>query len=221
MNSASDESLTSAGAAYVFVRSGTTWTQHAYLKASNTGEFDGFGQSVGVSGDTVVVGAQREDSGTTGVDSSSDENVLDAGAAYVFVRSGTSWSEQAYLKASNPGRNALFGNSVSISGDAVVVGAHFEDSLTIGVNSTPNEDGEKVGAAYLFVRSGSTWRQRAYLKAGFARSEHNFGSSVAVSGDTVVAGAMEEGSGTTGVNSLPDESASSAGATYILSLIHI
>ena len=77
--------------------------QQAYLKASNTGTGDYFGCSVAVSGDTVVVGAFQEDSSTTGVNSTPDEGAVDAGAAYVFVRSGGVWIQQAYLKASNTG----------------------------------------------------------------------------------------------------------------------
>ena len=100
----SDNSAADAGAAYVFVRSGTTWSQQAYLKASNTGAGDYFGCSVAVSGDTVVVGAYGEDSSATGVNGNqADNSATDAGAAYVFVRSGTTWSQQAYLKASNTG----------------------------------------------------------------------------------------------------------------------
>ena len=85
----------------MFVRSGTSWSQQAYLKASNTEDGDQFGYSVAVSGDTVVVGA-IEDSSATGVNGDqTDNNARSSGAAYVFVRSGTTWSQQAYLKASN------------------------------------------------------------------------------------------------------------------------
>ena len=118
-----------------------------------------------VSGDTVVVGAHAEDSSTTGVDSTPDEGALNSGAAYVFTRSGTTWSQQAYLKASNPGAYDWFGTSVAVSGDTVVVGAYLEDSSTIGVNSAPNELASDSGAAYVFTRSGTTWSQQAYLKA--------------------------------------------------------
>ena len=81
----SDNNSPEAGAVYVFVRSGTTWSQQAYLKASNTGTFDYFGWSAAVSGDTVVVGAWKEDSSATGVNGNpSDNSASDAGAAYVF-----------------------------------------------------------------------------------------------------------------------------------------
>ena len=82
-----------------------------------------------VSGDTVVVGAYREDSNATGVNGNQNDNsAADSGAAYVFVRNGTTWSQQAYLKASNTGAGDRFGWSVAVSGDTVVVGAPAEDS---------------------------------------------------------------------------------------------
>jgi hypothetical protein len=217
VNSTSDESAIGAGAAYVFVRSGTTWTQQAYLKAHQVTAYDQFGVSVAVSGDTVVVGASAEDSSTTGVTVSGtpNESASDAGAAYVFVRSGTTWSQQAYLKADQVTAGDLFGGSVAVSGDTVVVGASAEDGSTTGVNSTANELASNAGAAYVFVRSGTMWTQQAYLKAGNTGANDSFGTSVAVSGDTVVVGAISEDSGTTGVNSTPDESASGAGAAYV------
>ena len=215
VNSTPDESVSGAGAAYVFVRSGTTWTQQAYLKASQVTATDTFGISVAVSGDTVVVGAYLEDSSTTGVDSTPNESALDAGAAYVFVRSGTTWSQQAYLKASQVTAADQFGISVAVSGDTVVVGARNEDSSTTGVASTPTESASNAGAAYVFVRSGTAWSQQAYLKASQVTASDRFGWSVAVSGDTVVVGAYGEDSSTTGVNSTPDESAADAGAAYV------
>ncbi len=106
------------------MRSGNTWSQQAYLKASNTGAGDQFGLSVAVSGDTLVVGAAYEDSNATGVGGEQGNNsASDAGAAYVFVRSGNTWSQQAYLKASNTGADDLFGCSVAVFGDTLVVGA--------------------------------------------------------------------------------------------------
>ena len=129
-NSASD-----SGAAYVFVRNGVTWTQQAYLKASNTDAGDLFGYSVAVSGDTVVVGAYGEDSNATGVNGDqTDNSARDSGAAYVFVRNGGTWTQQAYLKASNTDGGDGFGYSVAVSGDTVVVGAFGEDSNATGIN---------------------------------------------------------------------------------------
>ncbi len=221
VNSTPIESASSSGAAYVFTRSGTTWSQQAYIKASNTGAGDGFGRSVAVAGDTVVIGADREDSSTTGVNSTPNESAYDSGAAYVFTRSGTTWSQQAYLKASNTGGSLFngdsFGESVAVSGDTVVIGAPGEDSSTTGVNSTPNEGASYSGAAYVFARNGTTWSQQAYFKASNTEGNDSFGISVAVSGDTVVVGALNENSSTTGVNSTPNESASGSGsgAAYV------
>src|SRR4030095_14619064 len=116
-------------------------------KAHQVSSNDFFGYSVAVSGDTGVVGAYQEDSSTTGVNSTPDENTLDAGAAYVFVRNGTNWTQQAYLKAHQVNAQDYFGISVAVSGDTVVVGAFLEDSSTTGVNSTPNENAVNAGAA--------------------------------------------------------------------------
>jgi len=175
-----------SGAGYVFVRTSGTWSQQAYLKASNAGKSDQFGASVAIDGDTVVVGAQGEDSNATGVNGteSDDSGFGDSGAAYVFVRSSGTWTQQAYLKASNTGANGYFGWSVAVSGDTVVVGAVYE-----------SYEFSQSGAAYVFVRTSGKWSQQAYLKASNAGTDYYFGSSVAISGDTVVVGEMHESYG--------------------------
>jgi len=213
-----DNSARQAGAAYVFVRSGTTWSQQAYLKASNTEEVDSFGWSVAISGDTVIIGAVLEDSDATGVNGDqTDNSATDSGAAYVFVRSGTTWSQQAYLKASNTGAGDQFGWSVAIFGDTVVVGALNESSDATGVNGDQTNDFAFLsGAAYVFVRSGTTWSQQAYLKASNTDAVDRFGVSVAIFGDTVVVGALFEASSATGVNGdQTDNSAPNSGAAYV------
>ena len=214
----SNNSLSSSGAAYVFVRSGTTWSQQAYLKASNPGAADEFGSSLAVSGDTVVVGAPREDSNATGVNGDQSNNLaLQAGAAYVFVRSGTTWSQQAYLKASNTGSSDGFGVTVAVSGDTVVVGATGESSNATGVDGDQsNNSAIGAGAAYVFTRNGTTWSQQAYLKASNTGAGDTFGHSVFVSGDTLAIGARGEDSNATGVNGdQSNNSASDAGAVYV------
>jgi hypothetical protein len=217
----SDDSSFRAGAAYVFVRSGTSWSQQAYLKASNTGKRDAFGFSLSVSDDTVVVGAYGEASNATGVNGDQAFNGSpDAGAAYVFVRGGPSWSQQAYLKASNTRLGDIFGLSVSVSGDTVVVGAPYEYSNATGVNGDQSDNSaDYSGAAYLFVRVGTTWSQQGYLKASNTNAEDVFGGSVSVAGDTVVVGAPGEDSSATGVNGdQSDNSADRAGAAYVFTL---
>jgi trimeric autotransporter adhesin len=118
--------------ALVLAAASSDWSgiQEAYLKASNTGAADQFGRSVAVSDDTVVVGAFSEDSSATGVNGDTSNNsASSAGAVYVFVRNGSTWSQQAYLKASNTEANDLFGHAVAISGETIVVGAFMEDKL--------------------------------------------------------------------------------------------
>lgn len=215
VNPPSDELAAEAGAAYVFVRNHGVWTQQAYLKASNTQAGDFFGRSVAISGDTIVVGAYQEDGSGTGVNSASDELASSAGAAYVFVRNANVWIQQAYLKASNTGTLDMFGSSLSVSGDTIIVGASAEDGSGAGVNPASDELMTSAGAAYVFTRSGSTWSQQAYLKASNPGANDNFGVYVAVSGDTIAVAAVgEDGSGT-GSNPPPDELAPDSGAAYV------
>ena len=144
---------------------GAAITQQAYLKASNTQEGDRFGAAVAMSGDTLVIGADEEDSNARGVNGSQSNNdAQDAGAAYVFVRNGTTWTQEAYLKPSNtrapaPGQSgSAFGAAVAISGDTLVVGAPNESSSATGVNGNQNDNNAWYsGAAYIFVRSGTNW----------------------------------------------------------------
>ncbi len=160
-----------SGSAYVFIRSGGTWTQQAKLTALDAAAGDRFGTSVSVSGDTAVIGAYNDDGGT--------------GSAYVFVRSGTTWTQQVKLTASDAAADDLFGYSVSVSGDTAVVAARYDDG--IGTNS---------GSAYVFVRSGTTWTQQAKFTASDAAAQDYFGTSVSVSGDTAVIGAYNDDGGT-------------------------
>ena len=196
-------------AAYVFVRSGGTWSQQACLKTSDSeggvlggfGGFGGSGSSVAISGDTVVVGATE--------------------VAYVFVRTGDSWSQQADLKVSNPGEFDGFGASVAVSGDTVVVGAYGESSSTKGLNGNQaNNRARNSGAAYVFTRSGGNWSQRAYLKASNTGPSDEFGGFVAISGSTIISGAIGEDSSTSGINTVPNDTgtANDSGAAYIFAL---
>ncbi len=222
VNSVPNQASTQAGAAYVFSISTASYdvVQLAYLKASNTGAGDRFGSAVSISGVTVAVGAPREDSGTAGVNPASNEESTDSGAAYVFVMNGNTWSQQAWFKASNPGAGDEFGSSVSVSRDALVVGAPKEDSGSAGINSTPNENAANAGAAYVFTRSSATWSQQAYLKASHPGAGDEFGRAVAVfslaswSNKVVVGAPMEDGSGT-GINPPVNENAPDSGAVYV------
>ena len=178
-----DTGGSNAGAAYVFTRSGTSWSQQAKLVASNAGAGDQFGYSVAIDGDTIVAGANNEDTGAQ-----------DTGSAYVFTRSGTTWSQQAKLVASDAQAGDYLGWSVGISGDTIVVGAFGEDT-----------GGSYAGAAYVFTRSGTTWSQQAKLVASDAQANDYLGrGEIGISGDTIVVGAYRE-----------DAGGSDAGAAYV------
>jgi len=213
-----DNTAVSSGAAYVFIRKGASWSQEAYLKASNADSGDYFGASVALSGDTLVVGARNEASGAAGVDGNQEDNTAPySGAAYVFVRNGSVWSQQAYLKASNATKFDGFGDSLALSGDTLVVGAPYERVDSTGVNGSQAEiSGLQSGAAYVFIRNGSDWNQHAYLKASNTGVNDRFGYSLALSGDTVAVGADCEASAAMGVNGDQlDNSADKSGAVYV------
>jgi hypothetical protein len=151
-------SNTSAGAAYVFVRNGSAWTQQAFLKASNPGKEDWFGVRIAISGDgnTVAVSAPNEDSASKGINGKQDdESAMEAGAVYVFSRTGTTWVQLAYVKASNTRSGDEFGSSIGLSrdGKAMIVGARGEDSGAKGLNGNQADSSVRdAGAGYLFVR---------------------------------------------------------------------
>ncbi|HQW82557.1 MAG TPA: FG-GAP repeat protein, partial [Pseudomonadota bacterium] len=217
-----NNSATNAGAVYVFERSGTSWSQQAYLKASNTDAFDYFGYSVAIFDNTLLVGAFNEDSNSTSIDGDQGNNAAtNAGAAYVFERSGSSWSQQAYLKASNTNAYDYFGYSVAISGDTVVVAARDEDSNSTGIDGDQgNNAASASGAAYVFVRDSGNWSQQTYLKASNTGADDNFGFSVAISGDTAVIGATDEDSNSTIINGDQGNNAASyAGAAYVFQVL--
>ena len=156
------------GAAYVFVNSGTTWTQQAKLLASDAASGDNFGSDVGIYESTIIVGAYKNDDGGT-----------DSGSAYIFVRSDSSWSQQAKITAADAGAGDWFGSNVSIYGDSVVVGAWFESS--------------QVGAAYVFTRTGTSWSQQAKLIGSDTLSNRR-GYSVSIYDDYVMVGAYTDSS---------------------------
>jgi len=214
----SNNSAKDAGAAYVFVRSGGGWIQQAYLKASNTEEGDQFGSSVAISGDTIIIGAIGEDSAAAGLNGDqADNSKPDAGAAYVFVRNAGTWSQQAYIKASNPDIADLFGWSAGLSGDTAVVGAWLEASAATGINGNQNDNSAGVaGAAYVFVRTAGNWSQQAYLKASNTNAADSFGYALGISGNTIVVGAPFESSNARTINgNQHDNSASVSGAAYV------
>lgn len=158
------------GQVYVFVRSGAAWTEQSKLVASDGTAGDLFGSAVAISGDSLVVGAPMKSVGVH----------ADQGQAYVFVRSGTSWSEQARLVGSDGAKSDRFGNSVALHGDTVVVGA---SGKKVGSNY-------QQGQAYVYTRAGSSWSEQAKLIDNDGNASEVFGYPVSISKDTIAIGAV-------------------------------
>jgi len=174
-----DTGADSAGSAYIYVRSGTTWSLQATLNNPAPADYDRFGNSVSISGDYAIVGAFADDTSAT-----------EAGSAHIYVRSGTTWSLQSTLNNPAPAANDLFGYSVAISGDYAIVGAYYDDT---GV--------ENAGSAYIYVRSGTTWSLQATLNNPDPAAYDWFGCSVAISSDYVIVGAPYDDTGATDAGS--------------------
>ena len=135
----------STGAAYVFVRTGSAWTQQAFVKATNTRLNDQFAWALSLSrdGNTLAVGSHLEDSGASGLNGNQeDATAEDAGAVYVYARSGTTWAPASYVKASSPRASAEFGISVALNGDGKVlaVGAFKDSGGGAGINPRSNRE---------------------------------------------------------------------------------
>ena len=227
INGNQSENLTgpnATGAVYVFTRSVSVWSQQAYVKASNAAAFDAFGSSVALSrdGNTFAVGAGAEASAATGINGNqTDNSASNAGAVYIFTRSTTIWSQQAYVKASNTGGNNYFGSSIAISSDGnlLAVAAIGEASAAKGIGGDQiDRSSDYSGAVYFFTRSASTWSQQSYVKAPNTSAGSLFGRALALSGDgdMLAVGASGESSSATGVGGNQiDKSATGAGATYL------
>ena len=225
-----NNSANQSGAVYVFTRNGEDWRQQAYIKASNTGAGDRFGNSMSLSanGDILAVGAHLEDSSATGVNGA-EGNVnkdFNAGAVYVFTRNGEDWSQQAYIKASNTdgddlGFGDFFGTHLSLSGDGntLAVGASQEDSNSKGVGGAQdNNSATNSGAVYVFTRNDEGWSQQAYIKASNTGAEDHFGHYVSLTydGNTLAVNAYGEGSDDKGVGGAQDDnSTEQSGAVYV------
>src|SRR5713101_3399239 len=174
--------------------------QAGYLKASNSeandhfgngGTLEGHGVALSGDGNTLAVSAPYESSGAKGVNGNqADNSVYSAGAVYVFIRGANGWSQQAYVKASNPGQSYRFGHVVSLSqdGNTLAVSSHFEASASKGINGNQNDKSiPQAGAVYVFTRTGATWTQQAYIKAsntgeaGDQSDGDQFGFSISLS----------------------------------------
>ncbi len=174
---------TDAGAAYIYHWDGANWTEQQKLVAPDGAAEDYFGYSVGISGDYAIVGSCWD-----------DDAADKSGSAYIFKRSGTIWTQQAKLTASDAGLDNRFGISVAIDGEYALVGAFFDDDF-----------GTRSGSAYIFKRSGSTWAQQARLLASDGAAQDLFGVSVSLDGTCAAVGARFHNKG-----DIPD-----AGAVYL------
>lgn len=208
-----------------------------YFKPSNTGAEDNFGNSLALSedGKTLVVGASAEDNAFKGIiidgsEASDSGTAVDSGAVYVYTKSNTgTWSQSAYIKASNTGASDLFGSSVAISkdGKTLAVGAPTEDNAAKGIITNGSETTDvgtvnNSGAVYLFTQSDSgEWSQSAYFKASNTGASDLFGSAIALSdnGKMLVVGAYNEDNGAKGIITNGSEvidlgTATNSGAVY-------
>lgn len=176
-----------AGAAYVFTRNGDTWKQQAKLTADDGAEGDIFGVRVALEDDTALISARRDDHQDIGVD---------AGSVYVFTRAFTKWSQQAKLIAPDSKADDRFGHSIALAGDSALIGAMFQDSK-----------GENAGAAYLYTRTGTTWKFKTKLTASDGAAGDVFGWAVALDGDTAVISANRD-----------NDKGENAGSAYIFDM---
>jgi FG-GAP repeat len=179
-----DNSAADAGAVYIFVRADTTWSQQAYIKASNTDAGDFFGSSIALFGDTLAVGAIKEASNATGVGGNqADNSAVGAGAVYVFVRSGSTWTQQAYIKATDTGPKRQFGTAVALSGDLLAVAGNQTD-IAEGI----------AAKVYFYGRTGVNWTPQGILRS--PSELHGdyidiFRTTISLFGDTLAVAAQE------------------------------
>ncbi|MBI4888108.1 MAG: FG-GAP repeat protein, partial [Acidobacteria bacterium] len=241
-----DNRAMNAGALYVFTRQNGAWSQQAYIKGSKSETSDGFGFAAAISddGNTIALGAGDEACLTPGIDPpgcADDAPPLRGaniwvGSAYVFVRNGTTWAEQTFIKAPNARPYNSFGVRLDLSGDGntLAVSAYLEDNAGVGVRPPMvqqfllqnilngwrehRNEAEESGAVYFYTRSGTAWTAGAYVKSSNTDAGDEFGSSVALSGDghLLVVGAHGEDSAARGVNgNQADNSVADSGAAYV------
>jgi hypothetical protein len=172
-----------SGSAYIFHWDGLSWGDEKKLTASDGAEYDYFGCSVSINGDYAVVGADGDD----------NDNGTDAGSAYIFQKVGTEWVEQETLKSDDGAADDNFGDSLSISGDYVIIGAYGDD-----------DKGENSGSAYIFHWNSTEWEQQQKLTASDGAANDYFGNSVSIRGDYAIVGALYD-----------DDSGPSSGTAYI------
>lgn len=223
-----------SGAVWVFSRAGANWTQQAYIKAPSSQQGDLFGGALGLSadGNRLLVGSPGEDGYAIGIGQHFENNLRpNTGAAFLYERSGSSWSLSRFIKPhyyfpNTPVTLLKFGDTVAISSDGrtLAVGAKYESGAGSGINpSDPilgyGRMGYMSGAVFVYHEGLSGWQHQAYIKPALTYSNHFFGHSIALSGngDTLVVGSTDDRSKATGVNGnpAPELYFNGAGAAWI------
>lgn len=221
-----DNIASGSGATYIYVKDSNSWRLQAYIKASNSDAGDAFGTAVSLSsdGNTLAVGAPFEDGAGNSIGADDSDNAAEnAGAVYVYKRSGDFWLQQGYIKASNSGAEDRFGSQVylSYSGSTLAVGAPMEDSMSTDINGDADNDAAvDSGAVYIFDFSGELWQQQSYIKAPNTDAGDGFGNAVAFdsTGNILVVGAEGEQSNAISINGVQtDNQLDFAGAAYLYS----
>ena len=211
------------GTVYVFTRSGDRWNPQQSLNAQAPDMGDRFGETLALSqdGNTLAVGALREAGDASTINGPVNNNLRGSGAAYVFTRAGGAWTQQAYVKASNPDSFDNFGRALALSADGqtLAVGATGEASAAKGVDGDPQDNtANSSGAVYVYSRDQDTWRQQAYVKASNTEPLAWFGSAIALSADggVMAVGSQHENSGATGIDGdQENNTADRSGAVYV------
>ena len=184
-------SVLGSGAVYTYTWDGTTWGNEQVIRPPGLDANEGFGRSVSMSGDKMAVGAWRDDG--------ANNDITESGAVYTYTWNGTIWENEQVIRPSGLDASDLFGGSVSVSGDKMVVGADGDDGAS--------NELENSGAVYTYVWDGTTWGNEQVIRPSGLDASDGFGASVSISGDRMVVGA----SGDDGVgNSVPD-----CGAVYV------
>jgi len=182
--SADDDAGSDSGSAYLFSRSGATWSQQQKITGSDSAAGDSFGGAVALGDSSVIIGARAD-----------DDRGLGSGTAFVFSRSGTTWSQQQKITGADGAAGDSFGGAVALGTGYALVGAPSDD-----------DRGTDSGSAYLFSRSGTTWTQQQKVTAPKGKAQDNLGDDVALDGGYALLGAPGD-----------DDRGSSAGAAYVYS----
>ena len=177
-----DDNANASGSTYVFIRTGGVWSQQAKVTAQDGEGSDWFGYSVSLSGDSLAVGAYND-----------DDNGSNSGSAYLFTRSGGTWSQQTKLTATDGAAGDYFGYRVSLSGDSLAVGAYYDD-----------DRGSNSGSAYVFIRDNGVWSEQAKVTAADGAASDNFGYRISLSGDSLAVGVWRD-----------DDNGSNSGSAYV------